>query len=43
MPTQLWCCDYCGFQDEAKSSVEKHEENCDLNPNNTDNETEEDT
>jgi hypothetical protein len=36
MATQYWCCDYgCGFQDESLSSVERHEMECDLNPENS--------
>ncbi len=35
MATQLWCCDFgCGFTDESKSSVERHERDCNLNPSN---------
>jgi hypothetical protein len=35
MATQLWCCDFgYGFLDESQSSVEKHEELCELNPDN---------
>ena len=32
MAKQLWCCDYCDFQDESRSRVERHEEKCDANP-----------
>jgi hypothetical protein len=28
MATQLWCCDFCNFQDESRSNVEKHEKLC---------------
>lgn len=26
MPRQMWCCDYCNYQDESESYVIEHEE-----------------
>lgn len=40
MATQLWCCDYCDFQDESRTYVERHEKICNSNPANQEEEAE---